>query len=165
MFSKALGSWLYQIGAFAMVLITWALIPVRPAPSGFTLHKILCLCLVRTLNGAVKGIQVPLHLTWALIPVKPAAWCFYPTQNTMFTPDEDLKEGCFGYSHPTPPHMSPYSNKALWLGLYPTQTAMFTPGEDLEQGCLGNSGPTFGSCLVRGALAHRTAPYMSLTYT
>jgi hypothetical protein len=71
-FSKALGSWLYQIGAFAMVLITWALIPVRPA----ALHKILCLCQVRTLNGAVNGIQVPLHLTWALIPVKPAAWCF-----------------------------------------------------------------------------------------
>ncbi len=111
MFSKALGSWLYQIGAFATVVITLALIPVRPAASGFTLHKILCLCQVRTLNGAVKGIQVPLHLTWALIPGKPAAWCFYPTQNTMFTPGEDLKEGCFGYSGRTPPHMSPYSNK------------------------------------------------------
>lgn len=79
MFSKALGSWLYQIGAFATVLITWALILVRPAASGFTLHKILCLCLVRTLNGAVRGIQVPLHLTWDLIPVKPGAFTLHKT--------------------------------------------------------------------------------------
>jgi len=35
MFSKALGSWLYQIGAFAAVLITWALILVRPPALGF----------------------------------------------------------------------------------------------------------------------------------
>jgi hypothetical protein len=37
--------------------------------------------------------------------------------------------------------MSPYSNKALCLGLYPTQNAMFTPGEDLEQGCFGDCRP------------------------
>jgi hypothetical protein len=63
MFSKALGSWLYQIGAFATVLITWALILVRPPASGFTLHKTLCLHQVRISKRAVLGIQVPLHLT------------------------------------------------------------------------------------------------------
>jgi hypothetical protein len=80
----------------------------------------------------------------------------------MLTPGEGLKEGCFGYSGPTPPHMSPYSNKALWLGLYPTQNARFTQGEDFEQGCFGDSVPfriTWAlipvKCQLSGALPYQ----------